>query len=171
MVTKTKPDKALSEHAAAIKSLDSYRAKFTADMDQAIAEVADAQRAFDEWDAPRRRLAEAQQRLANLTRIGTNDENRLEHFVVAAADPSLAKEIRRLELELMDIPNLFKSWAEPGVGRPPERCSNAAECNAYSASCRADIAELRAFQQLPHDAETAEEKIRELRRNRAPRPS
>jgi len=167
--TKSPP---ISDHADAVRTREQVRARHQAEYDQAEAAYNDAMREFDKWHEPARKLVAARERLTALVYVGTRDIDKAEAHVRNAADPLLAKEIRRLEQEQMVIGSLFKSWAEPGLpGQPPAVGSNAAECDAYRLSCVASVNALRAFQQQPHDAESAQMKIRELRAESAPRPS
>ena len=161
-----------SEHDTAIESLANLEARQAAELAEAEGEAAAAQAAFDKWRMPELRHKAAQQRLGHLSWSLPRALTEAEAAVVASADPSLQKEISRLEHELLAVGNLFRSWAEPATEFPfkPTVGSNAVACNTYRESCLSAIAALKRFQHQLHDEASARDKIRELRAASAPRP-
>lgn len=152
-----------ADHAACLKNYEALVARQQAARDQAEAELKAAQAEFDAWDAPRRRLEAAKERLRSVTMGGYRRTLQASAAVVAAAEPCLAKEIQRLEREIVNAGSLFRSY---GAGE-----SNAAAINAYVAGCREAIGRLSSLQSQPHDEESAQEAIRNCRRTCPPRPS
>lgn len=171
--TKTKPkttdyDPAL--HDAAIQLRANLKARHAAEWAAVEGEQAAAKAAADEARKPFVREAAANKRMADLAWAQPRELMAAEQGEINTAHPALAKEITRLEHEILSIGTLFRVWAEPGEDRPPSRCSNVNECDSYRISCQSAIAELRSFQAQKHDAESALAKIRELRAASAPRP-
>lgn len=130
----------------ALERLEEINQTGNAAVEAAADELKAATEAFNEWDAPRVRLAAAQQAFARVTYAHSIQSTRAEANIINSSDPLLARTIKELWRMFQENSAKFEVWGEITGRNEAQRVSNADVINTRAEKIRAAITSLEHLQ-------------------------